>query len=290
VAAVDDLSLKVKTGEILGLLGPNGAGKSTTLYMLAGLVRPNTGSISIFGMKQGKSFLEIARSMGVLVERPMFFDYMSVRRNMQLQARLAHYAVNVDRALDLAGMLHLAGRKAGTLSHGQRQRLGLAQAILTEPKVLILDEPTSGLDVEASQEILRLLRRLSEEAGVTTVVSSHLLQEVEVLCDRVAILNQGKLVSCEKIDRLLSYDHTRVEVLVEGAEGAAKRLIEQLWVDSVELFPGRLLVHLTDNNVAQLNAFLVNAGYQISGLLPKRRTLQDYFLQVLNANHQDDSR
>ncbi len=281
--AVNGVSFEVQSGEVMGLLGPNGAGKSTTLYMLTGLVRPDSGAISLFGKDLHRFFVDIAGRIGVLVERPAFFEHLSVRKNLKLHARLAGRDVNLDRTMDLAGLLPWAGARAGTLSLGLRQRLGLAQAMLTEPELLILDEPTLGLDVEATQEILNLLRRLAEEAKVTILFSSHMLHEVEQLCDRVAIINQGKLVACERTDALISYDQSRVEVLIDGEEKAAKRLGEQTWVVDVKVKPGRLVVTLREDNVNQLASFLVNGGFQVSGIIPRRRTLQDYFLKVMNS-------
>jgi ABC-2 type transport system ATP-binding protein len=281
--AVSDFSLEVEAGEVLGLLGPNGAGKSTTLLMVAGLVRPNAGSITVFGKDVRKHFVEVAGRMGVATEMPSFYEYLTVRRNLRLQARLARREVNIDRILDLLGLLRVAGKKAGHLSRGQRQRLGLAQALLTEPDLLLLDEPTAGLDVEATQEVLRLLRRLREKAGVTIVFSSHLMREVESLCDRVAIMNEGKLLTCDRTDALLTYDGHHVEVLLEGGERAAKRLAEQPWVIDVRVNPGRLAVHLGEGSPNQLNSFLVNAGYQVTGLIPRRHTLQDFFLKIMNT-------
>jgi ABC-2 type transport system ATP-binding protein len=280
--AVNDLSLRVEVGEVLGLLGPNGAGKSTTLYMLAGLVRPDSGRISVFGRELQKNFVPIISRTGVLVERPLFYDFLSVRRNLKLFARLAGHEVNVEGLLDVVGLLHAQHVKAGALSQGMRQRLGLAQAMLSEPDLLLLDEPTSGLDVEGTQEILQLLRRFATDSSVTIVFSSHQMHEVESLCDRVAVMNKGRLVACERTDALLSYDQTRVEVLIEGSEGAARRLSDQPWVEHVENKPGRLSVRLKEPNTHQLTAFLVASGYKVSGILPRRRTLQDYFLKVLN--------
>jgi ABC-2 type transport system ATP-binding protein len=282
VLAVDNLSMEVQGGEVLGLLGPNGAGKSTTLYMLAGLVRPSSGTISVFGKDLRKNWIEVASRMGVLVERPVFLDYLPVRKTLAFHSRLSRKPVNVDRILDLVGLLHVRDVRAGTLSLGQRQRLGLAQAMLTEPELLLLDEPTTGLDVESSQEVLQLLRRLATEAGVTIVFSSHLLHEVEVLCDRVAIINEGRLVACERVETLLSYDQSQVEVILEGAESAARKLTAQPWVQSAEFRGGRLFVRLSESNTPQLTAFLVNAGYPVAGVLPKRRTLREYFLKVMN--------
>ncbi len=282
-AAVSDLSLNIEQGEVFGLLGPNGAGKSTALYMLAGLTRPTSGTISVFGRDLHRNFLEIAPRTGVLVERPTFYEHLSVEKNLEISCRLARKNVTIDRALHMVDLLHMAHQKAGNLSMGLRQRLGLAQAFLTEPELLILDEPTNGLDIEQAHEIRDLLRRLADEASVTVILSTHLMREVESLCDRVAVLNEGKLIDCAKTDTLISFDVANVEILIDAPEAAARRLREEEWVDSVEAKPGRLYVRLQDQDSHHLNAFLLGAGYKITGVLPRRRTLQEYFLKVLNT-------
>lgn len=281
VVAVGGLSLEIDTGEVFGLLGPNGAGKSSTLYMLTGLVRPTSGRVSIFGKDLRRGFLEIAARMGVLVERPSFYGHMTARDNLLLLARLSGRQVTVDRALDRVGMLWAANQKAATFSHGMRQRLGLAQALLTEPELLVLDEPTNGLDAESTRDTLKLLRMLAEEAKVTIIVSSNLLHEVEALCDRVAIMNRGRLLACERTDKLLSYNPKQVEVLVESPESATRRLMEQPWIASVQLHHGKITVQLGEGNVHQLTSFLISGGYIVSGIIPQRRSLQDFFLKVL---------
>lgn len=281
-AAVDRLSLEVRTGEVLGLLGVNGAGKSTTLYMLAGLVRPTSGTISFFGKSLRKSFLEIAHRTGFLVERPAFYEYLSVRDNLSLCARLAGRSADVDRALELVDLLSVARRKARALSTGMRQRLGLAQAILFEPELVILDEPTSGLDPEATREILSLLRRLTRETHITLVFSSHMLREVEELCDRVAIIDKGRLAAIERMDTLLSYDCSRIDVLLDSSETAAGALVKEPWIASAKAVPGKVEVVLRDAPAHRLTAFLVHAGHQVNGVIPRRGTLQEYFMKVLH--------
>ncbi|GMW02003.1 MAG: multidrug ABC transporter ATP-binding protein [Candidatus Hydrogenedentota bacterium] len=282
VVAVGGLNLEVPEGEVVGLLGPNGAGKSTTLSMVCGLSRPTSGSISLFGRDVNRYYLDVAPRMGVLLERPAFYGHMSARRNLSLLARLGRKQVVIDKALDRVGLLPSSSKKVRTFSRGMLQRLGLAQALMTEPELLLLDEPTNGLDPEATQEILRLLRFLASEAKVTILYSSHLLHEMETVCDRVAILNRGRLVACEKVNALVAYDTTQVDVLVDAPDAAARRLAEQKWVESAVASNGRMAVRLSGGSVHQLTSFLVSNGFVVSGVIPRRRTLQDYFLKVLN--------
>ena len=278
--AVGDLSLEVHRGEVLGLLGPNGAGKSTTIGMLSGLIRPSSGRISVFGLDLVRNRIDIARRMGVLVERPAFPEYLSVRRVLKIHALLAGSGASVESVMARTGLAHVARRHVGALSQGMRQRLGIAQAILTEPELLILDEPTSGLDVEGTRDTLRFLRRLCNEAGVTIVFSSHQMQEVEALCDRVAILNEGGLVACEEKETLLSWDLSEVDLLVDRPDEAAVQLAELGWVASVDTRPGGLHVHLEGPKSDELAALLIGRGFRVSGVVPHRRTLEDYFLRV----------
>lgn len=280
--AVNDLTLEIEQGEVFGLLGPNGAGKSTTFHLMCGLARPTSGSIFIFGKELHSNFLDIAPRMGVLVERPAFYDYLTVSKNLSLFARLSGKDVTIDRTLDLVGMLHMSDQKVGTLSTGMRQRLGLAQAFLMEPELLILDEPTSGLDPEQCEEITRMLRRLADDANVTIVLSSHTMEEAEALCDRVAVMNEGRLIACDDTEALISYDKTHLEVLMDSPETAARKLSEEDWVEAVETKHGKLIVRLHEPNPHRLNTFLIGAGYQLSGIIPRRRTLQEYFLKALN--------
>jgi ABC-2 type transport system ATP-binding protein len=283
VVAVNNVSLEVQTGEVLGLLGLNGAGKSTVLYMLAGLVRPTSGTISIFGKELHKGFLDIAHRVGFLVERPAFYDYLSVRDNLLLCAHLAGRTVNVDHILERVDLLAMARRKARALSTGMRQRLGLAQAIMFEPELVILDEPTSGLDPEATREILALLRRLTRETHITLVFSSHMLHEVEELCDRVAVIDKGCLAACERMDKLLSYDCARIDVLMDDPDAAAGQLAEQEWVESAKAGSGKVEVVLREPGTHRLTAFMVHAGFEVNGVIPRRGTLQEYFTKVLHT-------
>ena len=271
--AVTDLSFELEEGEVLGLLGPNGAGKSTTLAMIAGLVRPSAGTITIFGRDAAEHRLAIAPRMGVLTENPSFYDHLSVAKNLALLARLSAREITLDRVLAMVGLVPYADQRVGTLSRGLRQRLGLAQAFLTEPELLVLDEPTTALDAEQAAETIEHLRSLSRKAGVTIIFSTHEMDEVEALCDRIAILEVGRLILCDKADAALTYDRNQVDVLLESAEAASKKLTLESWVEEVEVRRGRLRVRLNDASPGQLASFLIKAGYNVNGIVPRRRRL-----------------
>lgn len=281
--AIDDFTLEIQRGEVFGILGPEGSGKSTLLAMLANLVFPTSGEIRVFGKELRRNFMQLAPRIGYVLERPAFYEHLTVSKNLQLFSRLSRRAVNIDRALDLVNLLHASERDAGDLSYGSRQRLALAVAFLGEPELLILDDPAAGLNPEQSQEILNLLRYLCDRSGVTVMISSQMMHEVEMLCDRVAVLNQGQLVSAGPTDRLLSYDTSTLEILVEHPDALARRLRDEPWITSVEVKPGRVVVKLSERDPQHLIAFLVDKKYAVSGVIPRRRTLQEYFLKALNV-------
>lgn len=278
--AVDSLCLELRRGEVMGLLGPNGAGKSTTLGMVSGLVRRSSGRIEIFGLDADRRFMEVIARMGVLVERPAFPEYLTVRRVLKWLARLSGKTVSVDWALRATGLDTVSGMKVGRLSQGMRQRLGIAQAILAEPELLVLDEPTSGLDVESTRETLAFLRKLADEVSVAILFSSHQMAEVEMLCDRVAVMRGGRLTACERTAAVLSWDFSRLEVLCDRAEEAAAALAAQPWVTMAEALPAGVRVTLREEDANRTAAFLVSGGFHVRGIVPKRRTLEEYFLKA----------
>lgn len=290
-AALRHVNIEVNPGEIMGLLGPNGAGKSTLIGLLAGLLRPTEGSATIFGQDVTRRHTALAKRVGVLVERPQVYRNLTVEQNLWIHARLSQTQVSTGRALDLVQLAHLARTPAGRLSHGTLQRLCLALAMLTEPEVLLLDEPATAMDVEAAEDLFRLLRRLSDESRVTILIASHQMEHIEQMTDRVAILNRGELLRVEETDALLTYDKSRATVLLDGAENAARKLSEQKWVRSAEARKGRVDVVLDGESIHQLNQFLTQAGYQISGIVPRRRSIREYFLRVVEedtAAHPED--
>ncbi|NPA26931.1 MAG: ABC transporter ATP-binding protein [Chloroflexi bacterium] len=216
VRAVDGLDLDVYPGECFGFLGPNGAGKTTTIGMILGLLWPTRGRVEVFGQEVTPMRTAALRQVGALVGAPGFYPYLSGRANLRLLARLYPQvgAARIDEVLALVGLdASAARRKVKTYSTGMKQRLGLAAALLHEPKLLILDEPTNGLDPIGMAEMRRLLRELAAQ-GVTIFLSSHLLHEVEQICDRVAILHRGRIVAQGPVAELLAQRRDLEEVFM----------------------------------------------------------------------------
>ena len=202
---VDDVSFELNPGEVFGFLGPNGAGKTTTIRMLVGLIRPTRGTVEICGYDVRRDFERAMRCIGCIVENPDLYRFMTGRENLLHFARMLGVATDeIDRVAALVNLSHRLDQRVGTYSLGMRQRLGIAQAMLGDPRVLILDEPANGLDPAGIREIRELLRNLAAERGLSVFVSSHLLAEIELMCDRVAIIHKGRILRNGPVRELIS--------------------------------------------------------------------------------------
>src|ERR1051325_10763356 len=202
---VDNASFELRHGEVFGFLGPNGAGKTTTIRMLVGLIRPTAGRVTICGHDLRRDFEKAMRCVGCIVENPDLYRFMTGRENLEHIARMLRVPHSeIPRVAELVALEHRLDQRVGTYSLGMRQRLGIAQALLGDPQLLILDEPANGLDPAGIREIRTLLRRLAEERGMAVFVSSHLLAEVELMCDRVAILHKGKILRSGNVRDLIA--------------------------------------------------------------------------------------
>jgi ABC-2 type transport system ATP-binding protein len=289
LVAVDHVDLTVREGDVYGYLGPNGAGKTTSLRMLLGLIRPDAGAARLFGRDP---LLEGARALdGVagFVEAPRFYPYMSGRRNLELVAALdGDGAVDrIDAALDTVDLLDRAKDRVGGYSHGMRQRLGIAGALLRDPRLLLLDEPTTGLDPAGMRDMRALVRRLADQ-GMTVLLSSHLMGEVEELCDRVAIVRSGRVVDEGSLPELIATTAGRYELRTTDDERAAEITRHERGVEDIAVGPRGVTFAAPDEAIARLSIALGETGVGIYALVPKTATLEELFFRMTEGEAVDD--
>jgi ABC-2 type transport system ATP-binding protein len=287
IRAVDRLSLEVRAGQMAGFLGPNGAGKSTTLYMIPRLVRPSGGRISVFGVDIWQDFRQAIRSVGVMVEAPAFYEYLSGRKNLELAARI-HGGVprrDIDAILERIGLADRQRDKVRTYSMGMKQRLGIGRAMLGRPRLLILDEPTNGMDPEGTREILTFLRERVRTDGLSVFISSHLLYEVEEYCDTVFVINKGRLIESGRVKDILMPHERIVRVTFEGKVPERNALMAEEKIRDVEaLTANSLEVTLAVDDPVWLNQHLLQVGFRVTAISPKQKTLKEFFLSITGDN------
>lgn len=281
--AVNGLSLAVKQGEIYGFLGRNGAGKSTTLRMILGLVWPTSGTIRVAGKAVRPGRRRSEWPVGAIVESPIFYDYLPARTNLELLASLSGGAspVRIDRVLDLVGLSARSRDPVGVYSHGMRQRLGLAQALLPNPRLVILDEPLDGLDPNGIRELRQVMLDIVRDGGVTIMYSSHILSEVELTCDRVLVIHEGnRLYEGPTQELMAGTSNVRLRL----ASGDATDVLGRLeFVGSRERVDSTWTLAMDHKRVPDLNRALVGAGLEVLELAPVRRSLEDVFLALTSG-------
>ena len=276
VRAVKHVSLTVGPAEVYGFLGPNGAGKSTTIRMLLGLIRPSGGELRLFGQTLADNPSPLRR-VGSLVDGGNFYPFLSGRKNLDVLARtMGRGRERIDALLEQVGLAKDGGRKVKGYSTGMRQRLGVAAALLGDPDLIILDEPANGLDAAGIQEMRVLIRSLAEEHGKTVFLSSHLLHEVQQLCDRVAIISSGTMIHESRIADLLRHDSGyRVEA---SPLNIAEAALASRWPTRID--GEALLVDAARDDVPDLVRRLVGAGANVHGVAPTQRNLEEVFLSM----------
>ncbi len=286
IVAVKDLNLNVREGIVYGFLGPNGAGKSTTINMLMGFMKPTDGTASVMGFDIGAQHIEISKVTGYLPERPAFYDDMTAADNIEYFGKLLGVEDLKDREKELLKKVGLEGRggdRVRTYSHGMRQRLGIAIALLGEPKLLILDEPTTGLDPQGSHDIRQIIKELKSEK-VTIFLSSHILHEVQEISDVVGIIKGGRLLVEKPIDSFLRSMEgvPTVEVCSPSFTDAHMQAIRSVkGVSSVTRNDGKMIVTVSDPAIAEdVNIALVGAGCRVRSIKEVMPTLEDAFLKV----------
>jgi ABC-type multidrug transport system ATPase subunit len=281
--AVNSLNLNVYKGDVFGFLGPNGAGKSTTIRMILSLISPTSGEIKLFGHRLKENRINILSRIGAIVEKPDLYGYLSAYKNLEILGKLSRADVSKKKIMDILELVGLQKRynsKVKTFSHGMKQRMGLAQALLHDPELIILDEPTTGLDPQGMKEIRELIIFLSKEKNKTIFLSSHILHEVELIANRMIIINKGTTQVEGYVEELLNKELVNVTIEVGEGERAITILNESRWNNSIESYnENKFMMKLNSSEVSELNKYLVEKNIPIKAIIPKR-SLEEYFLRI----------
>lgn len=292
LTAVQDLSFSVYEGDVYGFLGQNGAGKSTTIRMLLSLIRPGSGKIEIFGRDLQHYRNEILTQVGAVIEKPDVYKYLSAYENLKLFARLSGIRATDTRLMEQLEQVGLAGRAKDTVktfSQGMKQRLGIAIALVHDPKLIILDEPTNGLDPQGIADIRNLILHLSRDLKKTVIVSSHLLSEIEQVATRVLIIDKGKKIVEGSAQELFDPSQTLVALQTLNHTGAWQKLQNSKWSENLQQQRGMaILLKLDRDQIPQFHRDLVAMDIELVSLEP-RHSLEDYFLQVTSGNQHVDT-
>lgn len=282
--AVKDVSFSVQRGDVFGFLGPNGAGKSTTIRCLLSLITPDNGNVSLFGKSFKNDRREILSKIGSIIEKPDFYRYLSAEKNLEIFARISGANVSkkeIQEMLEFVGLGDRGKHKVKGFSHGMKQRLGIAQTLLHKPDLIILDEPTTGLDPQGIIEIRNLILRLKNEQNKTIVLSSHQLSEIELIANRMVIINQGKTIIEGSVSELLNSQELVVRLETDNIE-ATQQLIELNFAEAKTtlISSDSLDVFIHRDRVPQLNRLLVENNIGVMAIEPKRK-LEDYFIKTI---------
>ncbi|MCQ6264845.1 ABC transporter ATP-binding protein [Fictibacillus sp. WQ 8-8] len=280
---VDNLSFSVQKGEIFGLLGPNGAGKTTTIRMIVGLISMTEGEILVNGLDIRKNYEKAMEQIGAIVENPQMYDYLTGYKNLMQYARIMPGVTKerIDEVVKLVEMEYAIHKKVKAYSLGMRQRLGVAQALLHNPSLLILDEPTNGLDPQGMHDLRNYLRALADQ-GTSVIVSSHILAEMELMCDRVAVIQHGKLVRIDNVTNVTDQADATVHFKVDGDLLKAKEVLGEQLPDIPVVVEGNELVLQIQqpDAIGDINKRLVMAGLMVYGIQLKKKTLEERFLEM----------
>ena len=277
---IKGIDLSVYGGEVFGFLGPNGAGKTTTLRMIVGLIRTTEGEIKIGGYSVKKNFVKAMENVGCIIENPEMYDYLSGWENLKVLASMER-GITKERIKDMVGLVGLEKRiddKVYTYSLGMKQRLGIAQALMKRPKLLILDEPTNGLDPAGISEFRKLIRSLAEDENLGVLVSSHILAEMEMMTDRVAIIRQGSIVKITPVDEIIR--EKGITYRVDNCERAQKLIMKEFHGEIKAKNKGEFVAFVKEEDVPAINQRLFSEGITLYYVSRNQKSLEDLFLQL----------
>lgn len=284
--SVDNLNINVNSGEIYGFIGRNGAGKTTTIRMLLGLIKPTSGKIEIFGEDFFRNQKEILRRIGSIVEVPGFYENLTARENLLINAKIigVHKKNAIEEALEIVGLQHETKKLVGKYSLGMKQRLGIARALLHYPELLILDEPTNGLDPIGIKEMRKLIKSLAEERNITILISSHILAEVEQLVDHMGIIHEGKLLEELALNTLRKTNRKYLEFQVNDDNKAAMLLEKQFHIFDYEVHDeGNIRVYSHFGQQGQINKLFVQNDIEVLKIMMSEDRLEDYFTKLVGG-------
>lgn len=289
---VKDVGIHVKKGEIYGFLGPNGAGKTTVMKMITNLWKPTQGNIELFGEELTPKSYEVLTRMGSIIEFPIFYDKMTGRENLKLHCEyMGYYSPGcIENALDMLDLTAAADKPVKTYSLGMKERLGIARAILCKPELLILDEPTNGLDPVGMKQIRELLKTLCSEYGVTILISSHILSEIESIADTVGIIHHGRMVKEIGIDEIEEMNLNYIELSVTDSKKAAYVLTEKLGLENFKIYEnGNIRIYDNQDNkitTQEISRTLALNDVEMTAIGKQTESLEDYFLKLTaEADH-----
>lgn len=280
---VTDVDIHIRKGEIYGFLGPNGAGKTTVMKMITNLWKPASGTIELFGERLTPKSYDVLKRMGSIIEFPVFYDHMTGRENLQLHCEYMGYynTGSVENAMQMLNLTDAADQPVRNYSLGMKERLGIARAVMCKPELLILDEPTNGLDPAGMKQIRDLLKMLSSEYGITIMISSHILSEVESIADTVGIIHHGRMMKEIRMQDIEETNLNYVEISVTDENKAAYVLAEMLKLHNFKVFDnGKIRIYDHSVSTQQLTKTLALNDVEVMGIGKKAETLEDYFLKL----------
>ena len=282
--AVDNVSFDVYQGDVFGFLGPNGAGKSTTIRTMLSLISATSGEIKIFGKELNANRREILSEIGCIVEKPDFYKYLSAQKNLEIFARISGKNVPKSKIFEVLEFVGLKGREKDKVlgySHGMRQRLGIAQTLIHDPKLIILDEPTTGLDPQGIIDIRNLILQLKNERNKTILLSSHILSEIELIANRMVIISKGKTLVQGNVKELLDEEVLLVSFMVDNIEQAISLITNKFPQAFQSASENQILLHISKDEIPKYNKMFIDENIQVFGIESKRK-LEDYFLKLIN--------
>ncbi|WP_028610736.1 ABC transporter ATP-binding protein [Paenibacillus harenae] len=288
---VSNVSMTIRKGEIYGFLGPNGAGKTTIMRMLTGLVQPSGGTIQLFGEPMGAEASELKKRMGSMIEYPMFYEHLSASQNLELHcAYMGYYEPRaVSEALRMVGLEDAGSKPVKAFSLGMKQRLGIARAVCTKPELLILDEPVNGMDPVGIRELRELFLRLSKDYGITLLISSHILHEIEKLADTIGMIHKGKLIEEVSMEQVRNEQTAYIEAVTTDVKQASYVLVDKLGIRNYKVMENETIrVYDPGVTASELAKALVMNEIGLEGLMRKNISLEEHFLKWMQGGEPNE--